>query len=78
MPDLDFAELNHENNPATCRGRAAHALMAARETADQDFKRIFERLAELYEAKATRLEASERKPEPIHSPEAPGLDSSRG
>ena len=57
MSDLDFVQLTNENDPATCRGRAVHARLAAEESADQDFKRIFRRLAELYDAKASKLEA---------------------
>ncbi len=70
MPELDFAHLDDENDPATCRGRAAHARMAAQETTDQDFKRIFQRLAELYEAKANNFEVVERPPELFHPDDA--------
>jgi len=54
---MDFPDnINNEDDPATCRGRAAHARLAARETADEDFRRIFERLAQLYDGKAEILE----------------------
>jgi len=56
MPELEFAQLSNEDDPATCRGRAVHARMAADESTDQGLKRIFQRLAELYEAKAGKLE----------------------
>jgi hypothetical protein len=43
--------------------------MAAQEITDQDLKRIFERLAELYEANASKLEAVAQGAELFH-PEA--------
>jgi hypothetical protein len=49
-----------DSDPMTCRGRAAHARLAAKETNDHDFTRIFERLAELYDATADKLEAAGR------------------
>ena len=61
MSELDFMQLANANDPATCRGRAAHARLAAEETTDQDFKRIFQRLAEMYEARAGKLDAVERR-----------------
>ena len=70
VSDLGFAQLTNENDPATCRGRATHARLAAEESADQDFKRIFQRLAELYEAKASKLEAVETESKLDQSDEA--------
>ena len=70
MSDLGFVQLTNENDPATCRGRAVHARLAAEESADQDFKRIFRRLAELYDAKASKLEAVGSESKLFHSDEA--------
>ena len=60
---MDFEDINNENDPATCRGRAVHARLAARETSDQDFRRIFERLAQLYDSKAETLERRRERAE---------------
>jgi hypothetical protein len=49
--------LDDDDDPATCRGRAVHARLAAEEARSADFKRIFGRLAELYDAKADALES---------------------
>jgi hypothetical protein len=70
VSDLGFVQLTNENDPATCRGRAVHARLAAEESADQDFKRIFRRLAELYEAKASKLEAVETESKLLPSGDA--------
>jgi hypothetical protein len=67
VSDLDFVQLTNENDPATCRGRAVHARLAAEESADQ---RIFRRLAELYDAKASKLEAVGSESKLFHSDEA--------
>jgi hypothetical protein len=69
MSEIDFAHLNNENDSVTCRGRAAHARMAAQEATDEDFKRIFVRLAELYETKAKKLdrERDERQADLVKS-----------
>jgi hypothetical protein len=53
-------------DPATCRGRAAQARLAADENTDPDFKRIFVRLAELYEERAEKLEADASRAKLIH------------
>jgi hypothetical protein len=49
--------VDDDDDPVTCRGRAAHARLAAEECTSADLKRILGRLAELYDAKADALEA---------------------
>lgn len=53
--------VDDENDIETCRCRAMHARLAAEESNSYEFRLIFERLAELYEVKAKKLEALERR-----------------
>jgi len=62
--------VDDDNDPVTCRGRAAHARFAAEETSSPEFRLIFARLAKLYDEKAVKLEARERRGILLHSDQA--------
>src|SRR3954471_21011754 len=66
LSSMQFGK-DEDTDPMTCRGRAAHARLAAKEANDDDFMRIFERLAELYEAKAVKLEAAAKRAKSVQS-----------
>ena len=54
IPALAFDQLS--DTAKTCRGRAYHPRMGAREAEGQHTRIIFERLAALYEGMAVELE----------------------